>query len=162
MYKKKSNVIGDGVQYKVWLIVHGFEQHLGLDYIEIFALVVKWEAIRTLAAIATHNGWHIKHLDVQTTFLDGFLNEKVFMFQLEGLVVPEQEQKVCHLQHTLYGLCQSIQPWYIHINQYLHDTSLCKSDVNGSLYILAIASSIILLILYVDDLLIIGSNHALF
>jgi histone deacetylase 1/2 len=53
------------------------------------------------------------------------------------------------------------QPWYIHINQYLHHTSLCKTDVNGNLYILAFASSIILLILYVDDLLIIGSNHAL-
>jgi hypothetical protein len=128
---------------------------------ETFALVVKWETICTLTSIATRDGWHVKHLDVQTTFLNGFLIKEVFMFQLEGLVVPEQEQKVYHLQHAFYELCQSLQPWYIHIDQYLHHTNLCKSDANGNLYILAIASSRILLIFYVDDLLIIGSNHAL-
>jgi hypothetical protein len=116
---------------------------------EIFALVVKWETIRTLVAIATHNGWHIKHLD-------GFLNECSNWKALSCL----NKSKRYVTFNTLFT--QSIQPWYIHINQYLHHTSLCKSDVNGSLYILAIASSIILLILYVDDLLIIGSNHALF
>ncbi len=86
---------------------------------------------------------------------------EVFMFQLEGLVMPKQEQKVYHLQHALNGLCQSLQPWYIHIDQYFHHIGLCKSDCNGNLYILAIASSIILLIFYVEDLLIIGKNHAL-
>jgi hypothetical protein len=77
--------------------VHSFEQCFGLDYMETFALVLKWETICTLTTIATHNGWCIEHLDVQTTFLNGFLNEEVFMFQLEGLVVPRQEQKVCYL-----------------------------------------------------------------
>jgi hypothetical protein len=128
---------------------------------ETFALVVKWETICTLTAIATHSGWCVEHLDVQTTFLNGFLIMEVFMFQLEGLVMPKQEQKVYHLQHALNGLCQSLQPWYIHIDQYFHHIGLCKSDCNGNLYILAIASSIILLIFYVEDLLIIGKNHAL-
>jgi hypothetical protein len=58
---------------------------------EIFAPIVKWEIIRTLATIAMHNVWCIKHFDVQTTFLHGFLNEEVFMFQLEGLIVLGQE-----------------------------------------------------------------------
>jgi hypothetical protein len=49
------------------------------------------ETIRTVATIATHNVWRIKHFDVQTTFLHGFFNEEVFMFQLEGLIVLGQE-----------------------------------------------------------------------
>ncbi len=74
-----------------------FEQCLGLTYMETFVLVVKWETICTLTTIATRNGWCIEHLNVQTTFLNDFLNEEIFMFQLKGLVVPKQEQKVCHL-----------------------------------------------------------------
>lgn len=58
---------------------------------ETFVPIVKWETIRMVAAIATHNVWRIKHFDVQIFFLNGFLNEEVFMFQLEGLIVLGQE-----------------------------------------------------------------------
>jgi hypothetical protein len=56
VYKKKLNVIGDGIQHKVWLIVCGFEPCFGLDYIETFTLLVKWKTIYIVTTIATHNG----------------------------------------------------------------------------------------------------------
>jgi hypothetical protein len=61
-----------------------------LDYTKTFVPVVKWETIRTIVTIATHNGWRIEHFDVQITFFNGFFNE-------EGFIVPRQEQKLCHL-----------------------------------------------------------------
>jgi len=135
VYKKKPNVIGDGVIYKAWLVTHGFEQCFGLDYTKKFVPIVKWETICIIVTIATHNGWCIEHLEVQITFLNGFVNE-------EGFIVPRQEQKLCHLWCALYGLCQSPRAWYIHIHQYLHHTGLHKTDANAT------STFLLLLLLY--------------
>jgi hypothetical protein len=80
----------------------GFSHKEGIDYEETFSPTRKWTTIRTLA----ENGWKIHQIDVKTTLLNADLKENVFMSQPEGFVVKGQEQKVCKLIKSLYGLKQ--------------------------------------------------------
>ena len=84
----------------------GFAQKEGVNYEETFAPIAKWATIRTLFSLATQKGWKVHQMDVKTAFLNGDLNEKVFMSQPEGFVMKGQEHKVCKLVKSLYGLKQ--------------------------------------------------------
>jgi hypothetical protein len=75
-------------------VAKGFAQKEGVDYEETFAPTSKWDTIRTLFSMAAQNGWKIHQMDVKIAFLNGDLKENVFMSQLEGSVVKEQEHKV--------------------------------------------------------------------
>lgn len=77
------------------LVAHGFEQKVGINYKEIFCLIVKWPTLKTLIVLVTSNGWKQYHLDVKTTFKNNDLNEKVFMYQPKGFILPWNEYKVC-------------------------------------------------------------------
>jgi hypothetical protein len=73
IYRTKPGLDGIGICYKARLVTRGFQQCASIDYHEAFALVVKFETIRLIVGIVVYLGWPIKHLDVQTAFLHGFL-----------------------------------------------------------------------------------------
>ena len=66
--------------------------------------MVKWETLQTLLALAAYCQYPIFHLDVKTAFLHGLLQEEVYITQLEGFVILEEEHKIYHLVKALYGL----------------------------------------------------------
>lgn len=78
IFKLKSEVNGEPVRYKAHLVICGFQQRHDIAYQEVFAFVIRWESIRTVASIATLNNWEIHHMDVQTTFLNRHLDEEVY------------------------------------------------------------------------------------
>lgn len=104
--------------YKARLVVKGYEQRAGIDYDETFAPVVKWSTIRAMIALAASLGWNITHMDVVTAFLNGHLDETIFMHQPPGFSTLGFEDLVCMLNRTLYGLKQSPRAWYQEIDAF--------------------------------------------
>ncbi len=119
VYKVKYHADGTLDKYIVKLVAQGFTQHEGIDYEETFALTAKMSTIRLLLAIAAQYGWKVHQMDVKSVFLNGELQEEVYMTQPPGLKVVGSEPKVCRLQNALYGLKQAPRAWYIKIDQCL-------------------------------------------
>jgi hypothetical protein len=74
--------------------------------------VVRLETVRLLLAFAANEGWHVHHMDVKSFFLNGELQEQVFVSQPPGFIVYNEEHKVLCLNEALYGLCQALRAWY--------------------------------------------------
>ena len=88
MFKVKRDEHGAVVRHKVWLVVKGYVQCHGIDYNEVFAPVARMEAVQLLLALAAHEGWQVHHMDVKTTFLNGDLQEEVYVQQAPGFAQP--------------------------------------------------------------------------
>jgi hypothetical protein len=146
---------------KARLVARGFEQRRGIDFSETFAVVIKWATIRTAVALAATKRWNIYHMDVRTAFLNGLLKETVFMRQPPGFAQPGQEKLVCKLQKSLYGLKQSPRAWYEKIDTVLKKLGLQRSTSDGNMYFMHKDGDTLILMLYVDDLFIIGSSDRL-
>ena len=99
------------VWHKVWLVVKWYAQHHGIEYDEVFAPVACMEVVRLLLALAAHEGWQVHHMDVKMTFLNGDLQEEVYVQQAPGFAQPGQEHKVYRLHKALYGLHQAPRAW---------------------------------------------------
>ena len=104
---------------KTRLVVKGYSQIEGIDYGETFAPVVRLEEIRLLIALATHKGFKLYQMDVKTAFLNGNLEEEVFIEQTLGFVDAFQLDHVYMLDKALYGLKQALRAWYERLNQFL-------------------------------------------
>lgn len=90
-----------------------------IDYEEFYSLVVKWQSLRTLLAIAAEKDWIIHQMNVNLAYINGTLEEEFFMSQPEGLVEKDKEDYVCQLKRSLYGLKQSGRQWNICLDDYL-------------------------------------------
>ena len=99
-------------RYKARLVVKGFQQKEGIDFIEIFSPVMKMSTIRLVLGMVAAENLHLEQLDVKTAFLHGNLEEDLYMIQPEGFIVQGQENLVCKLRKSLYGLKQAPRQWY--------------------------------------------------
>ncbi|KAK8559155.1 hypothetical protein V6N12_042437 [Hibiscus sabdariffa] len=104
VFKKKTDMDGNVQTYKGRLVAKGFRQIHGVDYDETFSPVAMIKSIRILLAVAAFHDYEIWQMDVKTAFLNGKLEEDVYMTQSEGFVAPEDARKVCKLQRSIYGL----------------------------------------------------------
>ena len=103
IFKKKMNADGSIDKYKARLVIKGYKQKEGLDYFDTYSPITRISSIRMLIAIAAIHDLEIHQMDVKTTFLNGDLDEEVYMEQPEGFIDPGQEKKVCWLVKSLYG-----------------------------------------------------------
>jgi hypothetical protein len=94
-------------KFKARFVARGFTQKEGIDYEETFSPVAKYTAIRTIIALASVLGWKLHQMDVKTTFLNGKIEQEVFVEQLDGLVLHNKGTHVCKLRKPLYGLVWS-------------------------------------------------------
>jgi transposase InsO family protein len=159
VYKLKSGADGTPT-YKARLVARGDEQVEGLDYQETFSPVVKWTTMRVLVSMAAQRNWDITHLDVKSAFLNGVLQEEVYLAQPPGFVKPGQEHLVCRLHKSLYGLRQSPRAWNERIDSFLHKVGLKAAVYDPSLYILQDGNFTVFLVIYVDDVMITGSHSS--
>jgi len=104
IFKKKYYADGSIDKYKARLVAKGFTKKPNIDYFEPFALVTKISSIRVLLALAVTHKLVIQQMDVKIVFLNGDLEEKIYMTPPKGCVVPGQENKVCKLLKSLHGL----------------------------------------------------------
>ena len=106
VFKVKHQSNGRVERFKGRLVAKGYAQKYGIDYDETFSPVVRFSSIRTLLAFAVQNGMLIHQMDVETAFLNGNLDEEIYMDQPEGYGIPGKEHLVCKLKKSLYGLKQ--------------------------------------------------------
>ena len=149
----------DGTKrYKARLVVKGFQQKDGVDFNEIFSPVVKMTTIRLVLSIVAAEGLHLEQLDVKTAFLHGDLDEDIYMIQPEGFQVKGRENLVCKLKKSLYGLKQAPRQWYLKFDNFMRRVGYKRCDNDHCCYIKKFKGSYIILLLYVDDMLIAGSD----
>ncbi|GKB70328.1 retrotransposon protein, putative, ty1-copia subclass [Tanacetum coccineum] len=158
IYKKKTNMDGKVYIYKARLVAKGFTQTYGVDYEETFSLVADIRAIRILIAIAAYYDYEIWQMDVKTAFLNGFLEEEIYMEQPEGFIDPNHPSKVCKLQRSIYGLKQASRSWNKRFDEEIKKFGFHQNLDEPCVYQKASGSNVIFLILYVDDIILMG-NH---
>ena len=143
-------------RHKVRLVVKGFQQKEGIDYTDIFSLVVKLNAIRSVLSIVTVEELHLEQLDVNTAFLYGDLKEEIYMQQLKGFLVKGKEKLICRLTKSLYSLKQTPRQWYKKFDGFLQRHGYNKCNADHCCYFKRFESNYIILLLYVDDMLVVG------
>jgi len=158
IFRTKLNADNTINKYKARLVVKGYAQIYGVDYSDTFALVARMDTIRFLFAVAAHRNWKVFQLDVKSAFLNGILQEEIYVEQPTGFVTQGKEDKVCLLKKALYGLKQAPRAWYGRIDDYLIGSGFQKSLSEATLYVKRINDDILIISLYVDDLLVTGSN----
>ena len=152
VFKNKLNEDGKVSRNKARLVWKGYAQEEGIDYGETFALVARLEGVRTLLAYAAHKGFKFYQMDVKSAFLNGILDEEVYIEQLEGFVDPVKKNMVCKLHKALYGLKQAPRAWYERLHNYLIQIGFQRTNDNNSLYIKeGQDNKIVLAEIFVDD-----------
>eukprot|EP00253_Pinus_taeda_P002301 PITA_02301 len=159
LYKVKHAADGSIEKFKARFVAKGFSQGEGVDYEETFAPVARYTSIRSIISIAAEMGWKIHQMDVKTTFLNGFIQEEVYIEQPQGFEVHGKESHVCRLKKALYGLKQAPRAWYSRIDTYLQGMGFTKSEADPNLYFIVIGEEPLILVLYVDDLVITGAER---
>nr|GEW45641.1 retrovirus-related Pol polyprotein from transposon TNT 1-94 [Tanacetum cinerariifolium] len=145
-------------RYKAMLVACGLTQRACIDYNEVFYLVVRHTSIRVILALTACKDYELEQLDVKTAFLHGNLEEVIYMRQPPGY---EQDNKVCLLQKSLYGLKQSPRQWYRRFDEYMLSNGFKRSSYDRSVYYRSYTpSEYIYLLLYVDDMLIACKSNA--
>eukprot|EP00249_Psilotum_nudum_P025147 c29390_g1_i1 orf=407-4477(+) len=157
IYKVKYKSDGSLERYKARLVAKGYAQAEGIDYDETFAPTARLSTVRCILALASHHGWPIYQMDVKSAFLNGELEEVVYIEQPPGF--EEEEGKVGLLKKALYGLKQAPRAWYQRMDTFLMQFGLARSYSDSNLYIHASGEHSLILLLYVDDLVISGSDY---
>lgn len=119
VFRTKLNADGSINKHKARLVVKGYAQVFGVDFLETFAPVARLDTIRLVLALAAQKGWKMFQLDVKSAFLNGYLQEEIYVEQLEGFAITGQEDKAYLLKKALYGLNQAPRAWYSRIDEYL-------------------------------------------
>ncbi|KAK8559203.1 hypothetical protein V6N12_042485 [Hibiscus sabdariffa] len=158
VFKKKTDMDGNVQTYKGRLVAKGFRQIHGVDYDETFSPVAMIKSIRILLAVAAFHDYEIWQMDVKTAFLNGKLEEDVYMTQPEGFVTPEDARKVCKLQRSIYGLKQASRSWNLRFNEAIQEFGFIRNEDEPCVYKKFSGSIVSFLVLYVDDILIIGND----
>lgn len=149
----------DGQKFpKARLVAKGYRQEEGINYLETFSPVVRTAAIRLTLNVATAKDWSIKQLDVSSAFLHGELSKLVYMHQPDGFVDPQRPHHVCCLTKALYGLKQAPRAWFDTFSNYLIGFGFKCSRSDSSLFTYHKDKKTLVLLLYVDDILLKGSD----
>ena len=135
IFKVKYDKDGRVERFKGRLVAKGYAQQYGIDYEETFSPVVRFSSIRTLLAFAVQHNLLIHQMDVVSAFLNGKLQEDIYMQQPEGYVQAGNEQLVCKLKRSLYGLKQSPRCWNAVLNDYLKSIGFEQSGADPCVYI---------------------------
>ena len=158
VFKVKRDPGGNVVKYKARLVAKGYAQKQGVDYEEVFGPVARLETVRLILALATQGEWEVHHMDVKSAFLNGDLVEEVYVHQPPGFQNSKYPGKVMKLRKALYGLKQAPRAWNAKLDHELHKLGFVRSEEEHAVYKKGSGSSLLLLGVYVDDLIICGPN----
>jgi len=154
IFKKKYHPDGSIEKYKARLVAKGFTNKHNIDYFDTFAPVTRIFSIRVLLALTSIHKLVIHQMDVKIAFLNGELEEEIYMIQPEGCVVPGQKEKVCKLLKSLYGLKQAPKQWHEKLDNVLLCEGFSTNDADKCVYSRSENGEYVIICLYVDDMLI--------
>ena len=136
----------------------GYSQREGIDYQETFSPVAMLKSIRTLLAVVAYKDYEIWQMDVKTAFLNGHLDEDIYMEQPLGFTSSDRDHKICKLQRSIYGLKQASRSWNICFDDVIKSFGFIKNEEKSCVYKRVSGRAIVFLVLYVDDILLIGND----
>lgn len=156
VFKKKLNNLGQVERYKARLVARGFTQRPGIDYTETFAPVIRYESVRVLLSLAAKEDWDIVQFDIKTAFLNGDLEEEIYM-ELPTCVAKKGKPFV-RLTKSIYGLKQSSRQWNKKFDKFLKRFEFKESSADKCVYTGKVENSQVVLALYVDDGLLMSTD----
>ena len=161
VYKTKRDSKGKVEKFKARLVAKGFTQREGVDYEATFSPVSSKDSFRVIMALVAHFDMELHQMDVKTAFLNGDLNEEVYMMQPEGFVANDSGTLVCRLKKSIYGLKQASRQWYLKFHSVVASYGFVENKVDQCIYCKVSGRKFIFLILYVDDILLASSDLGL-
>ncbi|GAA0171589.1 transmembrane signal receptor [Lithospermum erythrorhizon] len=156
VFTVKYNEKGEIERYKARLVAKGFTQTYRIDYNETFAPVAKLNTVSVLLSLAANLDGELQQLDIKNTFLNGELEEEVYMIQPPGF--EDKTNKVCKLKKSLYGLKQSPRAWFDKFSNEVKTHGFRQSQADHTLLTKSIGKDSKTIFVYVDDIIAIGNN----
>lgn len=157
IYKIKHKADGSIDRFKARLVAKGYTQQYGIDYLDTFSPVAKIVTVRCALAVDASKNWSLHQMDVTNAFLQGDLNEEIYMSISQGFD-KQRPNHACKLLKSLYGLKQASRQWNFKFCQVMKHAGFSQSLHDHSLFYKRDNNSITLLFLYVDDIVITGND----
>lgn len=157
VFHRKRDADGAVKQCKVRVVAQGFSQIPGVDYNETFAPVAKSSSLRLMLALAARFSWPLIQLDVKSAYLNGDLDEEIYMRQPQGTATRGGEHLVCRLNKPLYGLKQAGHAWYKRYRDALTELGLTRSEADLACFWQHDGESLAMVGTIVDDMLVTGT-----
>jgi hypothetical protein len=132
LYKIKHVVDGGIEKHKARFVFRGFCQKEGIDYEETFSPIARYISIKTMIALVAKMKWKLHQMDVKTNFLNGVIEEEVYIEQTQGFEFEDKKTHVCILKKDMYGLKQAPRSWYGRIDSFLMSMGFTKSKVDSN------------------------------
>ncbi|GKD51952.1 retrovirus-related pol polyprotein from transposon TNT 1-94 [Tanacetum coccineum] len=153
VYRNKLDENGVVTRNKARLVAQGYNQQERINYDEIYAPVARLESIRTLLAYACALDFKLYQMDVKSAFLNGFINEEVYVAQPPGFIDFAKPNYDYKLKKALYGLKQAPKAWYDRLKAFLIKHNYSMGMVDNTLFTKKKDSNIIIVQIYVDDII---------
>ncbi|RVW94715.1 Retrovirus-related Pol polyprotein from transposon TNT 1-94 [Vitis vinifera] len=153
IFKTKRDSNGNVERYKARLVAKGFTQKEGIDFKETFSPVSTKNSFRIIMALVAHYDLELHQMDVKTAFLNGDIDETIYMVQPENFVSKDSKNMVCKLTKSIYGLKQASRQWYFKFHQIIVSYGFEANLMDECAYHKFSGSKYIFLVLYVDDIL---------
>ena len=161
IFKDKSNEHGIVIRNKSRLVAQGYTQVEGVDFDQIFAPIVRLESIKIIFAIACHLNFNLYQMDVKNAFLNGMLQEEVYVEQRKGFVDPHKPNDVYKLKRALYGPKQAPRTWYDRLTSYLIKNGFKRRNSDNTLFIQRDKKYLVVAQIYADDIVFGSTNDTL-
>ena len=153
IFKTKRDANGNVERYKARLVAKGYTQKEGIDFKETFSPVSTKDSFRIIMALVAHFDLELHQMDVKTTFLNGDIDETIYMVQPKNFESGDPKKMVCKLTKSIYGLKQASRQWYHKFHQVIISFGFEVNVVDNCVYQKFSGSKFIFLVLYVDDIL---------
>ncbi|KAI9200939.1 hypothetical protein LWI28_015453 [Acer negundo] len=154
VFKIKHRSDGSIERYKARLVAKGFTQLEGVDFQDTFSPTAKIISVRCLLALAVASGWSIHQMDVHNAFLRGDLAKEIYMSPPPRLRRQGEDNLVCRLHKSLYGLKQASRQWFAKFSEAICSAGYVQSQADYSLFTRKQGKSFTAILIYVDDILI--------
>ena len=158
-FRNKQDQHGIVVRNKARLVAQGYTQVEGLDFGETYDSVARMEAIRILLAYACAHNIKLYQMDVKSAFLNGYINEEVYVEQPLSFEDDKKPNHVYKLRKALYGLKQTPRAWYERLRDFLLSKGFKMGRVDTTLFTKKIGKDLFMLQIYVDDTIFGSTNQ---